>query len=62
MSVYDAVRQVSVLVDASGAPIVAATEKPKPPTAPTTSIVDGEDPPSSEDWKNDYHPDFPWEC
>lgn len=28
-----------------------------PPTAPTTSTVDGEDPPSSEDWINDYHPD-----
>ncbi|MGH3621790.1 MAG: putative ATP-grasp-modified RiPP [Sciscionella sp.] len=25
-----------------------------PPTAPTTSTVDGEDPPSSEDWINDY--------
>ncbi|MGH4021161.1 MAG: hypothetical protein ACRDT0_18430 [Pseudonocardiaceae bacterium] len=28
-----------------------------PPTAPTTQSVDGEDPPSSEDWNNDYAPD-----
>jgi putative ATP-grasp target RiPP len=30
-----------------------------PPTAPTTQTVDGEDPPSSEDWINDYAPDEP---
>ncbi len=30
-----------------------------PPTAPTTQSVDGEDPPSSEDWVNDYAPDEP---
>lgn len=30
-----------------------------PPTAPTTQTVDGEDPPSSEDWINDYVPDEP---
>lgn len=30
-----------------------------PPTAPTTQPVDGEDPPSSEDWVNDYVPDEP---
>lgn len=28
-----------------------------PPTAPTTPPVDGEDPPSAEDWINDYCPD-----
>jgi putative ATP-grasp target RiPP len=31
-----------------------------PPTAPTTQHVDGEDPPSSEDWINDYTPDEPF--
>lgn len=30
-----------------------------PPTALTTQPVDGEDPPSSEDWINDYAPDEP---
>ncbi|MPZ65722.1 MAG: hypothetical protein GEU83_09485 [Pseudonocardiaceae bacterium] len=30
-----------------------------PSTAPTTQNVDGEDPPSSEDWINDYTPDEP---
>lgn len=60
-SIFDPVRQVSVLVDDNGVPIVGdgAEAKPKPPTAPTTSRVDGEDPPSSEDWRNDYHPDYP---
>jgi hypothetical protein len=33
-----------------------------PPTAPTTQNVDGEDPPSSEDWKNDFAPDDPCPC
>ncbi len=32
-----------------------------PPTAPTTQKVDGEDPPSSEDWNNDYAPDEPFQ-
>jgi len=32
-----------------------------PPTAPTTQGVDGEDPPSSEDWINDYAPDEPFQ-
>lgn len=32
-----------------------------PPTAPTTQTVDGEDPPSSEDWINDYFPDEPFQ-
>ncbi len=32
-----------------------------PPTAPTTPGVDGEDPPSSEDWINDYTPDEPFQ-
>lgn len=32
-----------------------------PPTAPTTGSVDGEDPPSSEDWINDYAPDEPFQ-
>jgi hypothetical protein len=32
-----------------------------PPTAPTTQTVDGEDPPSSEDWDNDYTPDEPFQ-
>lgn len=32
-----------------------------PPTAPTTQTVDGEDPPSSEDWINDYTPDEPFQ-
>ena len=30
-----------------------------PPTAPTTPPVDGEDPPSSEDWINDFAPEEP---
>ena len=30
-----------------------------PPTAPTTPPTDGEDPPSGEDWRNDYTPDYP---
>lgn len=30
-----------------------------PPTADTTATVDGEDPPSSEDWNNDFAPDEP---
>lgn len=31
-----------------------------PPTAPTTPPVDGEDPPSAEDWINDYCSDDPF--
>ena len=44
------------LVDASHGPARAGRGDP---TANTTSTVDGEDPPSSEDWKNDFHPDEP---
>jgi putative ATP-grasp target RiPP len=47
---YDEQEQIAVEV-LSGLPLIAA--KPKPPTAKTTSGVDGEDPPSSEDWNND---------
>lgn len=43
---YDPDRQVAV--GAAGTPLVAGE-----PTAVTTSSVDGEDPPSSEDWIND---------
>jgi hypothetical protein len=32
-----------------------------PPTAPTIQTVDDEDPPSSEDWKNDYTSDEPFQ-
>lgn len=31
------------------------------PTANTTSSVDGEDPPSSEDWNNDFAPEHPYQ-
>lgn len=43
---YDRNRQVAV--NAVGTPLVAGE-----PTAVTTASVDGEDPPSSEDWIND---------
>lgn len=48
---YDHDRQMTL--DRSGRPLIVA----RPPTANTTSIVDGEDPPSSEDWRNDFHGD-----
>jgi len=57
---YDHVRQVAVLDDGSGRRLVDAVAGP--PTAPTTQNVDGEDPPSSEDWKNDFVPDDPCPC
>lgn len=49
---YDHDRQLAV--DASGRPLITMG-----PTANTTSTVDGEDPPSSEDWHNDFYPDEP---
>lgn len=52
---YDHEQQVAV--DAAGTPLVVMG----PPTANTTSTVDGEDPPSSEDWDNDFHPDEPFQ-
>lgn len=57
---YDHVRQVAVLDDGSGRWLVDVVAGP--PTAPTTQTVDGEDPPSSEDWKNDFAPDDPCPC
>ncbi len=58
---YDPLRQLSL--DTAGIPIVAALRAggpvTGPPTAPTTATVDGEDPPSSEDYNNDYCPDEP---
>lgn len=54
---YDHDQQVSV--DASGTALIDLTPVAGPPTAPTTQTVDGEDPPSSEDWINDYAPDAP---
>ncbi|MGI8815721.1 MAG: putative ATP-grasp-modified RiPP [Pseudonocardia sp.] len=54
---YDHERQVMVLDDGTGRPLV--TVVCGPPTAPTTQRTDGEDPPSSEDWKNDFAPDEP---
>ncbi len=63
---YDHERQVGVSV--SGVPLLTlrswsgtSTTSPMagPPTAPTTPPVDGEDPPSAEDYVNDYCPDQP---
>jgi len=53
---YDHEEQVAV--DATGRPVVDRVIA-GPPTAYTTSSVDGEDPPSSEDWVNDFTPDDP---
>jgi putative ATP-grasp target RiPP len=50
---YDHDQQVAV--GPSGTPLITMG----PPTANTTSSTDGEDPPSSEDWYNDFHPDEP---
>lgn len=50
---YD--HDLQLAVDPSGTPLITTG----PPTANTTSTVDGEDPPSSEDWHNDFHPDEP---
>jgi putative ATP-grasp target RiPP len=53
---YDPTAQVAI-----GAHGVALVDGPLagPPTAPSTSPVDGVDPPSSEDWVNDFSPDEP---
>jgi putative ATP-grasp target RiPP len=51
---YDHDQQLTV--DPSGIPLITMG----PPTATTTSSVDGEDPPSSEDWDNDFHQDEPF--
>jgi putative ATP-grasp target RiPP len=51
---YDHEQQVAV--DVNGAPLISMGD----PSADTTSTVDGEDPPSSEDWNNDYYPDEPF--
>ena len=56
MARYDHDQQLAV--DASGAPLIMTG----PPTANTTSNVDGEDPPSSEDWHNDFYPDDPFQA
>jgi putative ATP-grasp target RiPP len=53
---YDHDKQLAV--DPSGTPLITMG----PPTAQTTSTVDGEDPPSSEDWHNDFHPDEPFQA
>ncbi len=45
--------------DPDGVPVLDVAAGP--PTAPTTPGVDGEDPPSSEDWINDYAPDEPFQ-
>ena len=54
---YDPVRQLGIGPDGT----VAARNLGGPPTANTTSSVDGEDPPSSEDWNNDFHDDGPFQ-
>ncbi len=58
-SAYDHDQQLSVGL--SGEPVVRpGGGHAGPPTAPTTAPVDGEDPPSSEDYNNDYAPDAPF--
>jgi putative ATP-grasp target RiPP len=47
---YDAVQQKAV--DLLGVPLIESPQMVDP-SADTTSTVDGEDPPSSEDWNND---------
>ncbi len=59
---YDHDQQITVT--ASGQPVLdehrrTAGPVAGPPTAPTTPPVDGEDPPSSEDWINDFAPEEP---
>jgi putative ATP-grasp target RiPP len=56
---YDYNQQLAV--DASGIPVLDRAPVAGPPTAPTTPPVDGEDPPSSEDWNNDFAPDEPFQ-
>ena len=53
---YDHDLQVAV-AEASGTPLVSVVAAA--PTAPTTTRTDGEDGPSSEDWRNDFAPDDP---
>jgi len=53
---YDHDLQLAVL-EASGAPLISVVAAA--PTAPTTTRTDGEDGPSSEDWRNDFAPDDP---
>ncbi len=48
---YDENEQKAVTVD-NGVPLIDLPSAGDP-SADTTSIVDGEDPPSSEDWNND---------
>lgn len=55
---YDPIQQLSIGPD--GMPAVSSLAG-GPPTADTTSTVDGEDPPSSEDWNNDFHEDGPFQ-
>lgn len=47
-----------VRVNADGCPLLDVPTMADP-TANTTSSTDGEDPPSSEDWTNDFAPDEP---
>jgi putative ATP-grasp target RiPP len=54
---YDHLSQVAVVEDGTGRAFVDVVSGP--PTAPTTAATDGEDPPSSEDWINDFTPDDP---
>jgi hypothetical protein len=46
---------MALLADGSARALVDVMSGP--PTAPTTQTVDGQDPPSSEDWINDFTPD-----
>lgn len=55
---YDPVQQVGVGPDGTVAVRILAGG---PPTADTTSTVDGEDPPSAEDWNNDFHEGGPFQ-
>lgn len=48
---YDETRQMAVDID--GRPLIDTQMAKGQPTANTTTRVDGEDPPSSEDWHND---------
>lgn len=54
---YDHLGQVALVEDGTGRAFVDMVSGP--PTAPTTASTDGEDPPSSEDWTNDFTPDDP---
>lgn len=52
--------ELQMFVDRAGLPLIAG-ERMDVPTAKTTSKVDGEDGPSSEDWKNDFCGDDPFQ-